>query len=55
MNFHSGLNSDDAKGILILKIATTVSRSYAKERRGKRKKERGKEGERGCFFITNGC
>lgn len=51
MNFHSGLNSDDAKGILILKIATTVSRSYAKERRGKRKKERERKGRGERMFL----
>lgn len=31
MNFQPDLNSDDAKGILILKISITLSKSYTRD------------------------
>lgn len=51
MNFYFGLNFDDVKGILILKIVIIVFRLYVKERRGKRKKERERKGRGERMFF----
>ena len=42
-NFQPGLNSDDARVILIIKIPMTVSKSYAREGAGRERKERKRE------------
>ena len=47
-NFQPGLNSDDARVILIIKIPITVSKSYAREGAGRERKERKRE--RGAVF-----
>ena len=44
LNFRPGLNSDDAKVILMIKEPITVSKSYARDGAGReRKKERRRE------------
>ena len=45
MNFQPDLNSDDAKGIFILKISITLSKSYTRDGGGREREEREKERE----------
>lgn len=50
MNFHHGFNFDDVKGIFMLKIPITVSKSYGRE---KRVGEREKKEREGVFTGTD--